>query len=590
MALPLPSPSTFDYSASQKLLLKNTKSPVFDYSERKKKKEEEEEEDSEDYSVSVSKMEIGEDDFAEAEEEEEEEAAVAVATFLESEEGRVRGEKDEKKEEEEEKDLEALKNQIKETLSNSMCFSSHSHAPFLHYNLFPSLSSVVFPKTTFPATPCYSDLPPLLKEVSMEVVDSDSVSVSASASASAAAEAFREGEEEEEAKENKDEEQEEEEEEEEKEKNKNDNVIFQTPDSAAVSIFPLETAAAARCLKNRRSKSRIRTADSSSRRRSQRVAAAAASAALAASASVESSPDQSKEEEEGEEEGDEEEGEEEEEEEEEEEGEEEEGEEEEEEEEEGEEEEEEEEENSEDQYDEEDEDYNDESVPPVERKKRCGFERENLLSRKYRRSFNDQILKLKCSEAFARVEAWEEMDDDNSEVPEGRYCETFYPLAVVFTRCVRDNVSLNPYSDSMEGHHLKECLKRVLAVAVAPAAAAASRKPAEWLPNGDEKVRVVLDRARLEAYADATRVTQLSEAYVQRAVRKAARKLIGACVRLNRRGTSKSQEALAALLTEETICLKVSLALATARVEEDQNYIRDCENHLKMTKRILSFE
>jgi hypothetical protein len=466
-----------------------------------------------------------------------------------------------------------------------MCFSSHSHAPFLHYNLFPSLSSVVFPKTTFPATPCYSDLPPLLKEVSMEVVDSDSVSVSASASA--AAEAFREGEEEEEAEENKDEE---EEEEEENEKKKNDNVIFQTPDSAAVSIFPLETAAAARCLKNRRSKSRIRTADSSSRRRSQRVAAAAASAALAASASVESSPDQSKEEEEGEEEGDEEEGEEEEEEEEEEEGEEEEGEEEEEEEEEGEEEEEEEEENSEDQYDEEDEDYNDESVPPVERKKRCGFERENLLSRKYRRSFNDQILKLKCSEAFARVEAWEEMDDDNSEVPEGRYCETFYPLAVVFTRCVRDNVSLNPYSDSMEGHHLKECLKRVLAVAVAPAAAAASRKPAEWLPNGDEKVRVVLDRARLEAYADATRVTQLSEAYVQRAVRKAARKLIGACVRLNRRGTSKSQEALAALLTEETICLKVSLALATARVEEDQNYIRDCENHLKMTKRILSFE
>jgi histone H3/H4 len=141
----------------------------------------------------------------------------------------------------------------------------------------------------------------------------------------------------------------------------------------------------------------------------------------------------------------------------------------------------------------------------------------------------------------------------------------------------------------MEGHHLKECLKRVLAVAVAPAAAA-SRKTAEWLPNGDEKVRVVLDRACFEAYADATRVTQLSEAYVQRAVRKAARKLIGACVRLNRRGTSKSQEALAALLTEETICLKVSLALATARVEEDQNYIRDCENHLKMTKRILSFE
>ena len=53
MALPLPSPSTFDYSASKLLLKntkspvsqkKNTKSPVFDYSERKKKKEEEEEE------------------------------------------------------------------------------------------------------------------------------------------------------------------------------------------------------------------------------------------------------------------------------------------------------------------------------------------------------------------------------------------------------------------------------------------------------------------------------------------------------------------------------------------------------------------
>jgi hypothetical protein len=136
----------------------------------------------------------------------------------------------------------------------------------------------------------------------------------------------------------------------------------------------------------------------------------------------------------------------------------------------------------------------------------------------------------------------------------------------------------------MNGHHLKECLQGVLS---------ASRKPLngpiDWMPKGDEQVRTVLDRACLEVYANAGRVTQLSEMYVQRVVKKAARKLIGSCVRLNRGGMSSSLEELSVLLTQETVGLKVSLALATARVEEDEDYVRDCENHMKLTRRILNF-
>jgi hypothetical protein len=53
---------------------------------------------------------------------------------------------------------------------------------------------------------------------------------------------------------------------------------------------------------------------------------------------------------------------------------------------------------------------------------------------------------------------------------------------------------------------------------------------------------------------------------------------------------SSSLEELSVLLTQETVGLKVSLALATARVEEDEDYVRDCENHMKLTRRILNFE
>ena len=146
-----------------------------------------------------------------------------------------------------------------------------------------------------------------------------------------------------------------------------------------------------------------------------------------------------------------------------------------------------EEENSEDKYDDENEDDNDEYVLPVEQKKRCGFEHQ---SRRNQPSFNEKIINLKCSEAFAQVEAWEEMDNDDKELAEGRYCETFYPLAVIFTRCVKDNVSLNPYSDLMDGHHLKKCLKRVLAAASSSSSRSNSRKPMEWLPNRDKQVRL----------------------------------------------------------------------------------------------------
>ena len=200
---------------------------------------------------------------------------------------------------------------------------------------------------------------------------------------------------------------------------------------------------------------------------------------------------------------------------------------------------------------------------------------------KRRRSYNDKILKLKCSRAFALVEDWENVD----EFAAGRCSDTFYPLAVVFARCVRDNVGPPRHSERIDGHLLKDCLQVVLE---------ASSKPLdgsiEWLPHGDEPVSLVLEKACFEVYVEAGRATQLSEPYVEQAVKKAARKLIGSCVRICGGGTGSTLAQLSALLTQETVNLKIAVALATARVTEDPDYVRDCENHAKIAKRVLIFE
>jgi hypothetical protein len=183
---------------------------------------------------------------------------------------------------------------------------------------------------------------------------------------------------------------------------------------------------------------------------------------------------------------------------------------------------------------------------------------------------NRKVLGLKCSEAFALVERWEGIGESSA-----RYKDTFYPLVVLFARSARENASPLPFSDRLEGYNLRDRLDKIT-VGEAPNCAL------EWMPDGDEPVGTVLDKACSEAYADAGRVGQLSELYVRNAVSRVARKLIGCCVRLNRDGTRR--------LTEETVRLKVLLALVIARVEEDESYLRDCENHKNQTRRVLNFD
>jgi hypothetical protein len=215
----------------------------------------------------------------------------------------------------------------------------------------------------------------------------------------------------------------------------------------------------------------------------------------------------------------------------------------------------------------------------------------------------------------------------------------FYNLAVLFTRCVKDNVSPLPFSVSAAaatvGSHLdqEDCLRKLLA-------ATDTRKP---IPNtfltnifeeGDELVGAVLERGCLEVYENAGREIKISEVYVRQAVKEVVVKLIQSCIqirnlrfRLFRKGGKQEEEkeeeeeaikkdqeifvsaAAAAktrninqrfkqkieqkqrqkqldILTVKICFLNFALEQATDRVENNQDYISDCcDSHLRLTKK-----
>ena len=94
---------------------------------------------------------------------------------------------------------------------------------------------------------------------------------------------------------------------------------------------------------------------------------------------------------------------------------------------------------------------------------------------------------------------------------EGKYLHCmFYNLAVLFTRCVKDNVSRLPFSVSAAaatvGSHLDQeaCLRKLLAAADTSCSSSSKPIPNTFLTNnfeeGDELVGAVLERACLEVY------------------------------------------------------------------------------------------
>jgi archaellum component FlaD/FlaE len=131
---------------------------------------------------------------------------------------------------------------------------------------------------------------------------------------------------------------------------------------------------------------------------------------------------------------------------------------------------------------------------------------------------------------------------------EGRYLHCmFYNLAVLFTRCVKDNVSPLPFSVSAAaaaakvGSHLDQeaCLRKLLESAADTSCSSSSSSkpiPNTFLTNnfeeGDELVGSVLERACLEVYVNAGREIKISEVYVQQAVKEVVVKLIKSCIRI----------------------------------------------------------
>ena len=149
---------------------------------------------------------------------------------------------------------------------------------------------------------------------------------------------------------------------------------------------------------------------------------------------------------------------------------------------------------------------------------------------------------------------------------EGRYLHCmFYNLAVLFTRCVKDNVSPLPFSVSAAaaaakvGSHLDQeaCLRKLLESA-ADTSCSSSSSSSKPIPNtfltnnfeeGDELVGSVLERACLEVYVNAGREIKISEVYVQQAVKEVVVKLIKSCIRIRnlrfrlfRKGDKKEEE------------------------------------------------
>jgi hypothetical protein len=130
---------------------------------------------------------------------------------------------------------------------------------------------------------------------------------------------------------------------------------------------------------------------------------------------------------------------------------------------------------------------------------------------------------------------------------EGRYLHCmFYNLAVLFTRCVKDNVSPLPFSVSAAaaakvGSHLDQeaCLRKLLESAADTSCSSSSSSkpiPNTFLTNnfeeGDELVGSVLERACLEVYVNAGREIKISEVYVRQAVKEVVVKLIKSCIRI----------------------------------------------------------
>ena len=237
---------------------------------------------------------------------------------------------------------------------------------------------------------------------------------------------------------------------------------------------------------------------------------------------------------------------------------------------------------------------------------------------------------------------------------EGRYLHCmFYNLAVLFTRCVKDNVSPLPFSVSAAaaaakvGSHLDQeaCLRKLLESAADTSCSSSSSSkpiPNTFLTNnfeeGDELVGSVLERACLEVYVNAGREIKISEVYVQQAVKEVVVKLIKSCIRIRnlrfrlfRKGDKIEEEkegeaikkgdqeifftaAAAAqtrnsnqrfkqkmkqkqrqkqldMLTVKICLLNIALEQATDRVENNQDYISDCcDSHLRLTKKKLNFE
>ena len=180
---------------------------------------------------------------------------------------------------------------------------------------------------------------------------------------------------------------------------------------------------------------------------------------------------------------------------------------------------------------------------------------------------NANVLGLKCSEAFRLVQECEGIRLPTS----ARYEDTFFPMLVEFVRSARDLSAPVVFSERIAGSRLKDCLSFFL------------KKPAQrldWMPDGDITVQELFDKAFYEAYADASRLGDLSHSYVCRAVTKVAKKLIACCVRLN----DKTR------LARECVRVNLLLVLVAERVEEDSRYKRDCENHKIITQRALSFD
>jgi hypothetical protein len=179
----------------------------------------------------------------------------------------------------------------------------------------------------------------------------------------------------------------------------------------------------------------------------------------------------------------------------------------------------------------------------------------------------------------------------------------------------------------------EDCLRKLLAAADTRCNSSSkpisNTFPTNNFEEGDELVGVVL-----EVYVHAGREIKISEVYVRRAVKEVVVKLIESCIRISnlrlrllREGGEQEEEeevmekdqgivvtAAAAKTRNSNQCFKqkmeqqqrqkqldiftvkicflnIALEQATARVENNQDYISDCcDSHLRLTKKKLNLE